>query len=102
MNAATKNNDTPTTGDDPFESGRMYEPLAHEHAPGKKDGSVDFDTRDGQTVVTVFAHPSEVDEGVDVVAIDTQFHRPLRVYVNDGRVVTFDTNGNATIELGED
>jgi hypothetical protein len=102
MNAATKNNDTPTTGDDPFESGRMYEPLAHEHAPGKKDGLVDFDTRDGQTVATVFAHPSQVDAGVDILTINTDFHRPLRIYVNDGRVVTFDTNGNATIELGED
>jgi hypothetical protein len=100
MNAATKH--TPTT-DGSGEQPQMYEPVAHAHGPaGPPDRLVDFDTEDGETVATVFAHPSGVDEGVDVLVIETDFHRPLRIYVNDGRVVTFDTYGNASIELGED
>lgn len=87
-----------------FDTGEMLEPMLHRDGEGRPAGPVDFDDDEGHTVLTVFAHPGQLesdDDSTTVVTIDWEGPGKLRINLNDGEVATFDEDGARLNESAE-
>lgn len=80
----------------PYDTGEVLIPL-NWVAPGDQSsrgaddyGKVDFDTNEGQSMLTVLVHPSALDDDTTVVEIDTLASGRFKIVLNDSDLY----NGN--------
>lgn len=85
-----------------FDTGEMLEPtygyegITSEDDAFRKTGLVDFDNDSSETMLTVFAHPSSIEDDTIILNIDSALAQRLRIVVNDGDVATIETDGTPT------
>jgi hypothetical protein len=84
----------------PYDTGEMLQPELWTSwrsdegwgdSPVDDFGKVDFENDEGGTELTVFAHPSTIEDDVILVQIDSGLARKIKVVLNDADLGTYPT-----------